>query len=235
MSYCWPRAVSLGVSLLVLTGTNGSAEEELDVGARAFRACAACHSLSPGRHMTGPSLAGIWQRKAGSVEGFQRYSPALSAADLVWNEATLHAWIADPGALVPGNRMTFAGIKDKRARQGLIALLKAGEAATARVQRAPQGTMGGMMQAPAVGDLKSVEPSRRVSAISYCGDTYRVTTADGDTNAFWEMNLRFKTDSSENGPEGGQPAIMPAGMMGDRASVIFADPAEISKLIERRC
>jgi cytochrome c len=39
------------------------------------------------------------------------------------------------------------------------------------------------------------------------------------------MNLRFKTDSSESGPEKGRPAIMPAGMMGDRASVIFADPA----------
>jgi cytochrome c len=33
----------------------------------------------------------------------------------------------------------------------------------------------------------------------------------------------------------GTPALMPAGMMGDRASVIFADPAEISASIERRC
>jgi hypothetical protein len=43
------------------------------------------------------------------------------------------------------------------------------------------------------------------------------------------------TDSSQDGPEKGAPAIMPAGMMGDRASVIFAAPEEISKMIEARC
>jgi hypothetical protein len=59
--------------------------------------------------------------------------------------------------------------------------------------------------------------------------------ADGKTRAFWERNLRFMTDSSKDGPERGAPAIMPAGMMGDRASVIFAAPEEINKLIEARC
>src|SRR6267378_6895308 len=71
-----------------------------------------------------------------------------------------------------------------------------------------------------------------VKAITYCHDTYRVTTGEGKTRAFWERNLRFKTDSSKDGPEKGAPAILPAGMMGDRASVIFAAPEEITKLIE---
>src|SRR6185437_6661295 len=61
------------------------------------------------------------------------------------------------------------------------------------------------------------------------------TTADGKTRAFWEHNLRFMTDSSEKGPEKGAPAIMPAGMMGDRAAVIFAAPQEITGMIEPRC
>ncbi len=46
-------------------------------GAQAARACIACHSFTPGRHMTGPSLAGVWGRKAGAAEGFERYSDAL--------------------------------------------------------------------------------------------------------------------------------------------------------------
>jgi cytochrome c len=65
-------------------------------------------------------------------------------------------------------------------------------------------------------------------------DAYRVTTADGKTRAFWERNLRFRTDSSKDGPEKGAPAIMPAGMMG-RASVIFAAPEETTKMIDTRC
>ncbi|MFD2274301.1 c-type cytochrome [Undibacterium arcticum] len=42
-------------------------------GAHAFQACAACHSVEPGEHMTGPSLAHVWGRKAGTAEGFPRF------------------------------------------------------------------------------------------------------------------------------------------------------------------
>jgi cytochrome c len=84
-------------------------------------------------------------------------------------------------------------------------------------------------------NLKSLEPAKRVKAIAPCRDTYRVTTADGETRAFWERNLRFMTDSGKDGPESGAPAIMLAGMMGDRAAVIFAAPEEINKLIEAQC
>ena len=52
---------------------------------------------------------------------------------------------------------------------------------------------------------------------------------------FWERNLRFKTDSSDKGPPAGKPVIMSAGMMGDRASVIFAAPEEMSRSITNAC
>ncbi len=84
-------------------------------------------------------------------------------------------------------------------------------------------------------NLRKLEPGVQVKAISYCRDTYRVTTADGKTRAFWERNLRFRTDTSQDGPEKDSPALVPAGMMGDRASVIFSTPEEIMKFIERRC
>jgi cytochrome c len=95
--------------------------------------------------------------------------------------------------------------------------------------------MGSMMGGGHDPNLKKIEPTKQVKAISYCRDTYRVTTADGKMHSFWERNLRFKTDSGKDGPEAGVPAIMSAGMMGDRASVIFAAPEEIYKFIEHRC
>ena len=49
-------------------------------GERLFRACSGCHSLEPGRHLTGPSLAGAFGRRAGTAEGFRRYSDALRSA-----------------------------------------------------------------------------------------------------------------------------------------------------------
>ena len=97
------------------------------------------------------------------------------------------------------------------------------------------GGMGGMMGGGRDPNLKKLEPGQQVKAITYCRDTYRVTTADGKTRPIWERNLRFRTDSSQDGPEKGAPAITPAGMMGDRAAVIFAAPEEMEKMIESRC
>ncbi len=56
---------------------------------------------------------------------------------------------------------------------------------------------------------------------------------DGKARDFWERNLRFKTDSSGEGPEKAAPAIVDAGMMGDRADVIFAAPEEISRFVSK--
>src|SRR6266567_1046979 len=93
-------------------------------GQRAFNACAPCHSLEPQRNMTGPSLAELWNRKAGSLASFSRYSPALKSASIVWNDKTLAEWIKDPQHVVPGSQMTFGGMKDAQQRADLLAFLK---------------------------------------------------------------------------------------------------------------
>ena len=93
----------------------------------------------------------------------------------------------------------------------------------------------GMMGGGAVPNLKKLDPEDRVRTITYCADTYRVTTDDGKTHAYWERNLRFKTDSGEDGPEKSAPALVGAGMMGDRADVIFAEPQEINAFIAPKC
>jgi cytochrome c len=87
-----------------------------------FSYCSRCHSLEPARHLTGPSLAGVVGRKAGTAEAFH-YSDALKAANLVWDEQTLDALIADPTALIPGIQMRFAGVPDPQKRQDLVAYL----------------------------------------------------------------------------------------------------------------
>lgn len=209
-------------------------------GERNFRLCAACHSLEAGRNMTGPSLAGLWGRRAGSLPGFDRYSEALKGSGIIWDDRSLDAWLTDPDRMVPDNEMPFNGIKDDRVRAALIAFLKEATKPGAGRAQTAQGPMGGMMGGMMGGggrvpDLKVLEPNMQVKAITHCHDTYRVTTSDGKTRAFWERNLRLKTDSSKDGPNGGAPALVPAGMMGDRADVIFAAPEEISKSIEGRC
>lgn len=233
------RVVAVIAAGVVLLAVPARAADQGDParGAQLYRACAACHSLEPDRNMTGPSLHGLWGRRAGGLASFTRYSPALKAADLSWGAQTLNPWLQDPAHFIPGNRMTFAGIKDAKARADLIAYLE--QASSGAVQAQP-GTSGSPMEGMTMGgrtapNLKALAPADRVQTITHCRDTYKVTTADGQTQDFWERNLRFKTDSSAEGPEKGAPAIAGAGMMGDRASVIFADPEEISAFITPRC
>jgi cytochrome c len=222
------------VFVLALDAQSFAADGNAARGQRVFGACAACHSLQPDQNMTGPSLAGLWGRKAGTLPSFDRYSPALKSASLIWNDKTLDEWIEDPQHLVPDNQMTFAQ------RADLLAFLKQATQPGASV--AQQGGqmdgmegMGGMMGGGRVPNLKKLDPEDRVQAVSYCKDTYTITTADGQTRKFWERNLRLKTDSSGDGPQKNAPALVGAGMMGDRADVIFADPSEISAFIASKC
>jgi cytochrome c len=212
-------------------------------GLHYFRACAPCHSLEPDRNMTGPSLANLWGRKAGSLRNFERYSDALKSSGIIWDDHALDGWLTDPQRMVPDNDMPFEGIKDARVRADVLAFLKEATKPGAAPERSAQaqmkgmgnGMMGGMMGGGRDPNLKNLEPGQQVKTITFCHDTYRVTTADGKTRALWERNLRFKTDSGKDGPKKGALAIMPAGMLGDRAAVIFAAPEEIAKMIEARC
>ena len=229
---CGLASATLLAVLALATGNDATAAGDPRRGARVFQACIACHSVKPGEHLTGPSLAHAWSRRAGTEKTFLRYSDALKSIDIVWNEATLEKWLSDPAQLVPGTSMTFPGLKESKDRQDVIAYLRAvseGKAPSAEPRR------GGMMMQSRKADLKKAPPAGQVVSISYCGDTYTVRTADGKVNKVWEFNLRFKTDSSKEGPLPGKPIIVGAGMQGDRASVVFAAPAEIGSVIKQAC
>lgn len=233
------RSYLAGLAAILASSPVLAQQDAVTRGQRDFRVCMPCHSLEPDRNMTGPSLAGLWGRKAGSLESFERYSDALKSSGIIWDERSLDAWLADPDRMVPGNEMPFNGIKEAQARADLLAFLKQATEPGAHAQRSDQaatGGMGGMMGGGGRDtNLRELQPNMQVKAITYCHDTYRVTTADGKTRAFWERNLRLKTDSGKDGPQSSAPALLPAGMLGDRADVIFAAPEEISKTIERRC
>jgi len=107
-------------------------------GRSVFRKCQICHSLDPGKTLQGPSLAGIYGRKAGAQPNFN-YSEAMKHADITWNAATLDAYLTDPQKEVPGNRMPFPGLKSQHDRDDVIAFL-----ATAAGQAAASAPMAGM-------------------------------------------------------------------------------------------
>lgn len=117
------NAITTAMATLPLSALG--AEDDIMRGAQAARPRIACHSLAPGRHMTGPSLAHVWGRKAGTADGFTRYSDALRRLGPVWDRKNLDAWLKNPAALVPGNAMGFPGIADTRTRGDLVAYLQA--------------------------------------------------------------------------------------------------------------
>jgi cytochrome c len=112
------------VALLTALMLAGAARADGDAarGEARFQDCAACHKLEAGANNIGPSLHGIFTRKAAELPDF-RYSPALKRSGIVWTPEMLDAFLDNPQALVPGNRMPYAGMADAGNRADLIAYL----------------------------------------------------------------------------------------------------------------
>jgi len=87
-----------------------------------FTTCTICHSVSPGQNGVGPSLAGVFGRRAGSLPG-ATYSPAMDSSNVTWNDGTLDRYLADPNAVVPGTLMPPPGL-DAAQRRAIIDYLK---------------------------------------------------------------------------------------------------------------
>jgi cytochrome c len=86
-----------------------------------FQTCTACHSvLGDG---VGPDLGGIYGRKAGVRAGFN-YSEALKKSGVIWNDATLRAFVRDPQSVIKGTIMTFPGYADNSDVEAVVSYLK---------------------------------------------------------------------------------------------------------------
>jgi cytochrome c len=117
------KAISATATLfLLLPIAVARADGDAVRGEARFQDCAACHKLEAGANNVGPSLHGILARKAGEIADF-RYSPAIKRSGIVWTPETLDRFITDPQALVPGNRMPYAGMANASDRADLIAYL----------------------------------------------------------------------------------------------------------------
>jgi cytochrome c len=225
-------------ALLALAGTAQAQDstEMVKNGAQAYRICAACHSLQPGVHLSGPSLADLWGKKAAKVGDYGRYTEALKKADILWDENTLNAWLANPQAMVPGTTMVFRGVEDDQTRVNLIAFLRRALAPGGTGKVVKEGLIPQRMaEGPIPQDLSSLGPNQRIKKIRHCRDAFYVTTVDGAEFPFWEINVRLKTDTSSRGPKKGEPVLLRSGMAGDRVSVVFSSFAEIASLVGEKC
>lgn len=116
----------LAAAFLCLAVPAPAEEGDAAAGKAVFKKCAPCHSLEPVNRV-GPTLGGIVGRPVASVDDYG-YSAAMTAfADggKVWNEALIAEYLMAPKAMVPGTRMTFAGLKKIEDIADLIAYLKA--------------------------------------------------------------------------------------------------------------
>src|SRR5262245_9083496 len=112
--------------------TSGDVEQ----GRQVYRKCQVCHSLEAGKNGLGPSLAGIFGKKAAAVPNYT-YSEALRASNLTWDASTLDRYLLDPQKLVPGNKMPFPGMRTENERRDVIAYLAAAAAPATGPATAP--------------------------------------------------------------------------------------------------
>ena len=93
-------------------------------GASVFQQCQLCHNaIRNGGNGLGPNLFGVVGRKAASLPNFA-YSDGLKKSKIVWTDDMLKKWIAGPQKLIPGTRMTFAGLTNKQDVENVVAFLK---------------------------------------------------------------------------------------------------------------
>jgi cytochrome c len=117
--------VRAAFALSLMTAVSGAAHAGDPAAGKAVyqSACSICHAIQPGQNKIGPSLFGIFGRKTGSVPGYT-YSPQNQAANLTWDAATLDKYLEAPRTIIPGTKMTYAGLKDPAKRADLIAFLQ---------------------------------------------------------------------------------------------------------------
>jgi cytochrome c len=110
----------VGVVALLVLNSAAARAADAEHGKELYKACVACHTEKP--DALGPSLKGVVGRKSAALDNY-RYSGPMTRANLVWTEANLHDYIANPQAKVRGNRMPYGGIANSADIDDIIAYL----------------------------------------------------------------------------------------------------------------
>ena len=115
-------------SIFSMSNSMANAAGDAAAGEQVFkRVCTTCHSNEAGVNKTGPSLFGVYGRKAGSTD-FPRYK-GLVGADFSWDAALLDEYLQDPKAFVTSHTqnkttaMTYS-LKNEQQRADVIAYLQ---------------------------------------------------------------------------------------------------------------
>ncbi len=115
-------AVALAAAMALASGT-AMAAGDADKGKKVFKKCKACHAIKAGKKKVGPTMFGIVGREAGISKGY-RFSKAMKASGLTWDEATLDKFLKKPKNVVKKTKMGYGGLKKDADRAALIAYLK---------------------------------------------------------------------------------------------------------------
>jgi len=89
-------------------------------GAKVFKKCAACHSITEGGgNKIGPALWGVLGRSAGSIPDY-KYSKAMVAHGKNWSFEEMNGFLIKPKDWIKGTKMSFAGLKNVKERAAVI-------------------------------------------------------------------------------------------------------------------
>ncbi len=119
---CSLASLALAMAL-VSSGTAVAAD--IKAGEKVFKKCKACHYADREKHKTGPHLVKIIGRTAGSLEDYKKYSKAMKASGIVWDETTLADYLRAPKKYIKGTKMAFVGLKKDADIENVIAYLMA--------------------------------------------------------------------------------------------------------------
>ena len=99
--------------------------QDVEAGKKVFRRCTACHTVDEGgKNKVGPNLWGIFGSTAAARPTGYKYSKAMKASGIVWDETTLSEYLENPRKIMPKTRMAFPGLKKSDQRENVIAYLK---------------------------------------------------------------------------------------------------------------
>jgi cytochrome c len=115
------KSISVAIfgAALVIAADTAGAQGDPKRGEKIFEECRACHTIEKGSNGVGPSLSGVFGRRAAELDDF-RYSPAFKRANITWSRQTMDAFLADPQKAVPANRMPYAGMPEAKDRADVI-------------------------------------------------------------------------------------------------------------------
>jgi cytochrome c len=121
------RLILVAAFILTPIGAMASDDDLLKAGEKVFKKCKACHKVGEGaKHGVGPILNNILDQPAGAQSAFNYSAAMMTAAEngLVWDEASLAAFLKRPRDFVSGTKMSFSGLRKSEDVDAILALLR---------------------------------------------------------------------------------------------------------------